>query len=126
MIGSALNLKPILQIQGEKLDAYKKVRGMKAAKKNMLDAIKDLEGRFAEYVKNGAFKLHIAYSTSREEAEVWKKKYRKHFQNLKLLAWILLPSVLYAILVLGFWLLQVLIAWSKKASKLLQKIFSKY
>ena len=36
LLGSALNLKPILQIQGDKLDAYKKVRGVKAAKKNML------------------------------------------------------------------------------------------
>ena len=46
LLGSALNLKPLLQIQGEKLDAYKKVRGMKAAKKNMLDAMKkDVEGR---------------------------------------------------------------------------------
>ena len=34
LLGSALNLKPILQIQGDKLDAYKKVRGVKAAKKN--------------------------------------------------------------------------------------------
>ena len=85
MIGSALNLKPILQIQGEKLDAYKKVRGMKAAKKNMLDAMKkDLEGRFAEYVKNGAFKLHIAYSTSREEAEVWKKEVQEAFPELEI------------------------------------------
>lgn len=85
MIGSALNLKPILQIQGEKLDAYKKVRGMKAAKKNMLDAMKkDLEGRFAEYIKNGAFKLHIAYSTSREEAEVWKKEVQEAFPELEI------------------------------------------
>ena len=54
LLGSALNLKPILQIQGDKLDAYKKVRGMKAAKKNMLDAMKkDVEGRFADYVAKG-------------------------------------------------------------------------
>ena len=47
LLGSALNLKPILQIQGDKLDAYKKVRGVKAAKKNMLEAMKkDVEGRF--------------------------------------------------------------------------------
>ncbi len=47
LLGSALNLKPILQIQGDKLDAYKKVRGVKAAKKNMLEAMKkDVEDRF--------------------------------------------------------------------------------
>ena len=38
-IGTVLNLKPVLQIQGEKLDAYAKVRGWKQAKKTMLDAI---------------------------------------------------------------------------------------
>lgn len=44
-IGTVLNLKPVLQIQGEKLDSYAKVRGWKAAKKAMLDAAqKDLTG----------------------------------------------------------------------------------
>ena len=38
-IGTVLNLKPVLQIQGEKLDAFAKVRGWKAAKKAMLNAI---------------------------------------------------------------------------------------
>ena len=33
LIGTVLNLKPVLQIQGEKLDSYAKVRGLKAAKK---------------------------------------------------------------------------------------------
>lgn len=46
-IGTVLNLKPVLQIQGEKLDAFAKVRGWKQAKKTMLDAIeKDLLHRF--------------------------------------------------------------------------------
>ena len=45
---TVLNIKPVLQIQGEKLDAYAKVRGKKQAKKTMLDALeKDLNGRFA-------------------------------------------------------------------------------
>ena len=35
-IGTVLNLKPVLQIQGEKLDAYAKVRGKKAAKRTMI------------------------------------------------------------------------------------------
>ena len=38
-IGTVLNLKPVLQIQGEKLDAFAKVRGWKQAKKTMLDAM---------------------------------------------------------------------------------------
>ena len=48
-IGTVLNLKPVLQIQGEKLDAYAKVRGWKQAKKTMLDAIeKDMLHRFGK------------------------------------------------------------------------------
>lgn len=83
LLGSALNLKPILQIQGEKLDAYKKVRGMKPAKKNMLEAMKkDLDTRFADYVKKGEMKLHIAYTSSREEAEEWTEEVRAAFPNL--------------------------------------------
>ena len=42
-IGSVLNLKPVLTIQGEKLDSFSKSRGWKSAKKTMLDAMeKDL------------------------------------------------------------------------------------
>ena len=83
LLGSALNLKPILQIQGEKLDAYKKVRGMKPAKKNMLEAMKkDLDTRFADYVKKGEMKLHIAYTSSREESEEWTEEVRAAFPNL--------------------------------------------
>ncbi len=83
LLGSALNLKPILQIQGEKLDAYKKVRGMKAAKKNMLDAMKkDVEGRFADYVAKGQLKLHVAYTTDEETAKQWMEEVQNAFPNL--------------------------------------------
>ena len=42
-IGTVLNIKPVLQIQGGKLDAYKKVRGMKAAIKAIIDGLKEDE-----------------------------------------------------------------------------------
>ena len=83
LLGSALNLKPILQIQGDKLDAYKKVRGMKAAKKNMLDAMKkDVEGRFADYVAKGQLKLHVAYTTDEETAKQWMEEVQNAFPGL--------------------------------------------
>ena len=47
-IGTVLNIKPVLQIQGGRLDTYKKVRGLHAAQNTMLAAVaKDLEERFA-------------------------------------------------------------------------------
>lgn len=83
LLGSALNPKPILQIQGDKLDAYKKVRGVKAAKKNMLEAMKkDVEGRFSDYVTKGQLKLHVAYTTDEETAKQWKEEVQNMFPDI--------------------------------------------
>lgn len=83
LLGSALNLKPILQIQGDKLDAYKKVRGVKAAKKNMLEAMKkDVEGRFSDYVTKGQLKLHVAYTTDEDTARQWKEEVQSVFPDI--------------------------------------------
>lgn len=87
-VGTVLNLKPVLQIQGEKLDAYAKVRGWKQAKKAMLDAMeKDLLHRF----ENQRVHLEAAYTCSEEEALVWKEeiedrfpKYDVHMDRLSL------------------------------------------
>ena len=47
-MAAVLHIKPVLQIQGGKLDAYKKVRGMLQAKKTLVDALRhDLATRFA-------------------------------------------------------------------------------
>ncbi len=75
-LASILNLKPVLQIQGDKLDAYAKVRGEKAAQERMLQAVeKDINGRFAG--RNVIIKG--AYTCSAEAAEVWKKKIEERF-----------------------------------------------
>ena len=77
-IGTVLNLKPVLQIQGEKLDAFAKARGWKSAKKIMLNAIeKDLDTRFAG-VKDDMV-LGMAYTCSREAAHEWKQEIMERF-----------------------------------------------
>lgn len=74
-IGTVLGLKPVLQIQGEKLDAYAKVRGKKAARRTMVDAMrKDIETRFPKEWADGTLKLEIAYSGNLEEALDWKEE----------------------------------------------------
>lgn len=79
-IGTVLNLKPVLQIQGEKLDAYSKVRGKKQAKRVMLKAMKeDMEKRFAKYAESGEMCLEIAYTGTRDEAEEFKKEVQEVF-----------------------------------------------
>ncbi|SHJ92678.1 DegV family protein [Hespellia stercorisuis] len=81
-LGTALNLKPVLQIQGEKLDSFAKVRGWKAAKKTMLKAIdKDLKDRFS------GKKVHLgmAYTCSQEEAQEWKAEIMAKFPDYEIL-----------------------------------------
>ena len=75
-IGTVLQIKPVLQIQGAKLDAFAKARGWKSAKKIMLDAMeKDLNGRFA------GREVHLsgAYTCSDEEAMEWKREIESRF-----------------------------------------------
>ena len=80
-LGAVLNIKPVLQIQGDKLDAYAKVRGFKAAREKMLDAMeKDITQRFAGQ------KVHLAaaYTCSHEEAEEWKKQIEARFPGYEI------------------------------------------
>jgi fatty acid-binding protein DegV len=75
-LGAVLNIKPVLQIQGEKLDAFAKVRGWKAAKKTMLNAAeKDINERFA----GKEVYIQAAYTCSDEEAEEWKQEIEAKF-----------------------------------------------
>lgn len=80
-IGTVLNIKPVLQIQGEKLDAFAKARGWKSAKKIMLDAMeKDIAVRFA----GKAVHLCAAYTCSDEEAQEWKRELETRFPGYEI------------------------------------------
>ena len=82
-LGTVLNLKPVLQIQGDKLDAFSKARGKKQAKRTMLEAMKaDLEGRFKEYVDRDLICLQAAYTGNEEEAMEWKKELENQFPRM--------------------------------------------
>ena len=72
-LGTILKLKPVLQIQGEKLDAFAKARTLNQAKSIMLNAVKnDIENRFGGDVKN--VWLAIAHTENEEEAAKLKKE----------------------------------------------------
>lgn len=82
-LGTVLNLTPVLQIQGEKLDAFSKVRGWKAAKRTMLKAIeKDLNDRFADVREDMV--LGMAYTCSKEEAQEWKQEIAEKFPEYEI------------------------------------------
>lgn len=73
-LGTLLRIKPVLQIQGEKLDAFSKVRTMKQAKTTMLTAMqKDLEGRFQDGEARHTH-LEIAHTQNEEMAEEFKEE----------------------------------------------------
>ena len=78
-VGTVLNLKPVLTIQGEQLDAFAKVRGMKAAKKRMITALEDDMNRRFSSIPRGELRLEAAYTCSDEEAFQWKQMLEEHF-----------------------------------------------
>ena len=78
-IGAVLNIKPVLQINGEKLDSFAKVRGMKAAKEAMIAAMKK---DFAEkYHDASPDSIHLAAAYTGDEAEglKWKEELEAEF-----------------------------------------------
>lgn len=86
MIGTVLKIKPVLTIQGDKLDAFAKVRGVRQAKKVMLEAMKkDMETRFAKAYAKGQMCLQIAYSYGQDEAvALWKEEVQAAFPGMKI------------------------------------------
>lgn len=75
MIGTLLKIKPVLQIQGEKLDQYKKVRKLADAKTEMINALKhDFETRFKDLVAAGKMTMAVAHTENFEEAEKFKEE----------------------------------------------------
>ena len=75
-IGTVLNIKPVLQIQGGRLDTYKKVRGLHAAQHTMVEAVrKDLETRFAGM----PMLLRTAYTGDADVGRVWNAQVQARF-----------------------------------------------
>lgn len=83
-IATVLNLKPILKIQGGKLDAYAKARGMAAAEEKMLEAVhNDLESKYA-----GIPKEHLSIGAAgtmetAEEINRWVDIVQNEFKGYK-------------------------------------------
>lgn len=82
LIATAMNIKPVLTIQGEKLDAYAKVRGMKAAETKMIEAAKkDLEERFSDYPKE-RIRIGVAGTlVEQADSDEWCKKVKEAFPD---------------------------------------------
>ncbi len=82
-LGTLLKLKPVLQIQGEKLDAYAKARTVRQAKTIMLDAMKkDIEQRFGGDYHN--VHLAIAHTDNEDEALNFKQQVEEAFPGVEI------------------------------------------
>lgn len=81
-IGSLIGIKPVLQIQGKKLDAFKKCRGMKAGKLMMISAAKnDIKNRLGD--DNSKIHVAVAHSNNEEEAKIFLEEIKKEIPNAK-------------------------------------------
>jgi len=77
-LGTLLKLKPVLQIQGEKLDAFAKARTTAQGKGIMINAIKtDLEKRFGVLDNPDKYELHIAHTMNLDAANQWKEEWKQ-------------------------------------------------
>ena len=81
-IGALIGIKPVLQIQGKKLDAFKKCRGMKAGKLMMISAAKnDIKNRLGD--DNSKIHVAVAHSNNEEEAKIFLEEIKKEIPNAK-------------------------------------------
>ena len=79
-LGSLLNIKPILTIQGEKIDAFAKCRGIKLCERKMIEALEnDINVRF-KYVPKENIQVVVA-GTLKEQDEIdeWTKAVQEAF-----------------------------------------------
>jgi len=78
-IGSLLKIKPVLTIQGEKLDSFAKARTMKQAKSIMMDALeKDMKERFQDEDGSKSI-IAIAHTKNYEAAEEFRQELLERF-----------------------------------------------
>lgn len=84
-LGTMLRLKPVLQIQGEKLDAFAKARTTSQGKNVMINAIRnDIANRFGGE-EAGNFTLFIAHSENLEAAKALRQELLEIFPKQEIL-----------------------------------------
>ena len=83
-LATVLNLKPVLTIQGDKLDAFAKVRGMKLAESKMIEAIhQDRAERFKDVPESRLLIETAGTLENGELAEQWRQQVQAEFPFAK-------------------------------------------
>ncbi|SEP59991.1 EDD domain protein, DegV family [Lachnospiraceae bacterium RM5] len=84
MLGNLLKIKPILQINGEKLDTFAKARTVKQAKAVMIEAIKnDIENKY-DNNKNGDVTISLAHTDNSEAVEQFRQEVAEIFKDIEI------------------------------------------
>lgn len=74
-LAQVLGIKPVLQISGEKLDAFAKARSVKHAKRIMIEStIDDIKTRFPDAYEEGRYHMFVAYTYDRNVAEEFARE----------------------------------------------------
>lgn len=85
-IGTMLNIKPVLKLDTGVLDDYRKCRGMKKARREMLEAMKrDLEITFREEYENDEVYLLAASSADETTTKEWIEEIQEFFPGMGIL-----------------------------------------
>lgn len=94
-VGSMLRLKPVLTIQGDKLDSFAKARGMKSAFHTMLNAVKnDVSTRLASLRAQGCLKIGVANTLMEpEKLKAFKAEMQENFPDMELVYFPLTMSI---------------------------------
>ncbi len=84
-IGTMLRLKPVLTIQGEKLDAFAKARTTSQGKNMMINAIRnDINNRFGGISDGKNIYMQMAYTFDKDAAETYKKEVQEAFPGMEI------------------------------------------
>lgn len=84
-IGTMLKLKPVLQIQGEKLDAFAKARTISQGKNIMINAVRnDMENRFGGAPDPEKHWISMAYTYDLEAGEAFRAEVQEAFPGFEI------------------------------------------
>lgn len=85
-LGTLLNIKPVLKLGVGVLDTYKKCRGMRKAKNEMLATMKqEMETTYKEAIEKGEFYLMAASSADEETTKEWVEEIRAYFPGFEVM-----------------------------------------
>ncbi|MDE5792499.1 MAG: DegV family protein [Oscillospiraceae bacterium] len=79
-IATVMNIKPILSIQGDKLDAFAKVRGIQQCQKKMIEALtQDYHNRFSKFPKERLVIGTAGSFENEKDEQNWKNQVQEAF-----------------------------------------------